>query len=631
MNGPVRGAGAGEAGWRAALRQLGQAAVAWDLGDESVYLAEELVAQAWVLGEKERIALALLVLALASAERQGSTRLPLSGDALGRRVGALVRAAGLAVDPRAVGRAIRALADPRRAGFADLIGRAGEDRPLIAHDGAIASHRLFRCEARLAAGLRDRVAAPPVTPPGEVAGALADVLARPARRGGADVILSDEQRAAVELAAARSLAVVSGGPGTGKTAICAALCRTLVRTGVPPRAIALAAPTGKAGHRLSSSVRSALASVADPTEADRRLADELPEARTLHRLLGYDPDAGRFRHHARAPLRAEVVIVDEASMVDLLLMERLVRALAGGTRLVLFGDADQLPSVEAGAVLRDLVACGEQAGVARRLTRSYRMDGSDPAGRAVLEAARSVRDGRAGGLRAEDLPLPRFAAGWFEEHIAAGGRWAELARRSHRFAGGAPEPDAAAALAELGALLDGGRVLAVTRRLPGGTVALNDLFHGQAAAALQAPARGRADLLPGEPVVVRENDYTRGLFNGDAGMVVRVADAGGPPELRAVFERDGAWRAFPLAALRPRLDRAFAITVHQSQGSEYDHVALVLPRTDMPLATRELVYTALTRARRSATVIGAPEILRAAVHRVVERHSGLAAALHTAP
>ena len=635
------GAAEQEARWRRTLRRLGEAAVTWDLGDESVYLAEELVAQAWSLGERERIALALLVLALAAAERQGSTRLPLAGEALSRPVGQIVRAAGLEVDPARVCRDIRALAADRRPGFVSLIGRPGEDRPLVADGDAVASHRLWRCEERLAAALRARLAAPPAAGAQEIAGALADVLARPARRGGADVILSDEQRAAVELAAARALAVISGGPGTGKTAICASLCRVLVRAGVAPGAIALCAPTGKAAQRLTTSVRAALAAVAEPAPEDERLAAGLAEARTLHRLLGHDPDSGRFRHHARAPLPAEVVVVDEASMVDLALMERLVRALGDRTRLVLFGDADQLPSVEAGAVLRDLVACGEAAGAARRLSHSYRMDGSDPAGRAVLEAARAVRAGRAGparrrgdrtgggeaaaGPRAEELPLPRFVDGWFREHIAGGGRWAALAARTVRIAGdGAP-----AELGELFALIDRARVLAVTRRMPAGTAALNDLFHRRAAAELGAPAR--ADLLPGEPVIVRENDYGRGLFNGDAGVVVRAQRPGGAPEMRAAFPAGSAWRTFPLAALRPRLDRAFALTVHQSQGSEYDHVALVLPPADLPLCTRELVYTALTRARRSARVIGSQKVLRAAVARTVERHSGLAQALVAGP
>jgi exodeoxyribonuclease V alpha subunit len=597
-----------EAGWRAALRRLGEAAVAWDLGDESIYLAEELVAQAWMLGESERLALALLVLSVSAAERQGSTRLPLRGAPLAGRIAALVKAAELAVDPAPVVKVIRAMAADRRVGLVPLIGRPGEERPLIATADAVATHRMFRCEERLAARLKQQIAIAVDAAP--VAAALADVIARPVVRGGAPVVLSDEQRAAVGLAASRPLAVVSGGPGTGKTAICAALCRTLVRAGVEPGAIVLAAPTGKAAQRLGASVRAALAEVAAPSPDDQRLAAELPEARTLHRLLGYDPDSGRFRHHAGAPLRGQVVIIDEASMVDLALMDRLARALRPGARLILFGDADQLPSVEAGAVLRDLAALP----VGCRLTRSYRMDEGDPAGRAILEAARAVRAGRAAACPAPDpAPAARLVDAWFERRIATGGRWAELAREVDREGSGD-------ALAELFALLDQSRVVAVTRRLRRGSEALNRLFHQRAAGELGLPARW--DFLPGEPVVVRENDYTRGLFNGDGGVVVRAS--GG--DLRVVFPGD-PWRVFPLAALRPRLDRAFALTVHQSQGSEYDHVALVLPDTDLPLATRELVYTALTRARRSVVIYGSGEVLRAAVARPCERFSGLAAAL----
>jgi len=591
-----------ERSWRDALRRLGAAAVACDLGDESIYLAEELVAQAWMMGESERLALALLVLAVSAAERQGSTRLPLRGDALGKRVGELCRAAELAVDPAAVVRQIRALCADPRPGLVSLIGRPGEDRPLIATSSAVATHRLFCCEERLAAFVRERAAAPSVP---FIESSLDQVARWP-------VVLSDEQRTAVAFAASRALAVVSGGPGTGKTAICAALCRALVRSGTRPSAIFLAAPTGKAAQRLGASVKGALAGAEE--EADRRLAAELPEARTLHRLLGYDPDSGRFRHHAGAPLRAEVVIVDEASMVDLVLMERLARALAPATRLILFGDADQLPSVEAGAVLRDLAALG-----ACRLTKSYRMDEKDPAGRAILEAARSVRAGKVGPWPAADpAPPHRLVDAWFESRIAGGGRWAELARAAAELDDARGED-----IAELARHLESSRVLAVTRRLRRGTEALNGLFHRRAAAALGLQT-SRFEFLPGEPVVVRENDHARGLYNGDVGLVAAAGHGAGG--LRAVFSgQDGTWRVFPLAALRPRLELAYALTVHQSQGSEYDHVALVLPDADMPLATRELVYTALTRARRSIALFGSAEVLRAAVARSAERFSGLAA------
>jgi exodeoxyribonuclease V alpha subunit len=451
----------------------------------------------------------------------------------------------------------------------------------------------------------------------------------------------------VLLAATRSLAVVSGGPGTGKTAICAALCRTLVRLGVAPRAIALCAPTGKAAQRMTWSVTGALAGPGDLPAPDRRLLAELPAARTLHRMLGYQPATGRFRHHPKFPVPAEVVIVDEASMIDLELMERLARALAPTTRLVLFGDADQLPSVEAGAVLRDLAAAGEEAGLACRLQRSFRMDPSDPDGREILAAAQAVRAGRAGELLAErhlraepaallhrgleriDLApepavLARFVDTWYDVHIAAGGRTAELARRTHPFADGAPIGDAADALAELAATYERCRVLAATRRQPGGADALNELFHRRAAAELGSLER---DLLPGEPVVMRENDYARGLFNGDGGVVVRVQEPGHAPELRAVFAQPSGWLAFPVASLRPRLERAFATTVHQSQGSEHHHVALILPATDIPLLSRELLYTALTRARRSVAIVGRSDVLRAGVERQVRRYSGLAAGL----
>ncbi|HKE18693.1 MAG TPA: exodeoxyribonuclease V subunit alpha [Kofleriaceae bacterium] len=652
--------------WRRALRRLGQAATAYDLGDESVYLAEELVATAWSLGERQRLALALLALALSAAERQGSTRLPLdggSGGPLAALVTGLCRAAGIEREARQVLRDIARLVDPSGTALLDsLIGGPDDGRPLVVHGGAIASHRLHRCEERLLQGLASRMAirgadregareARAATPPGSssmgVDAALDDVAARPAAPGGPPMLLTDEQRGAVALAASRPLAIVSGGPGTGKTAICAALCRVLVRQGTAPRAIALAAPTGKAAQRLTWSIAGSLAAVASPADADRRLAAELPEARTLHRLLGYQPASGRFRHHPQFPLPADVVIVDEASMIDLELMEHLVRALAPGARLVLFGDADQLPSVDAGAVLRDLAAGGEEAGIACRLARSFRMDPADPDGRAILAAAEAVRAGRAADLLAPELArahpgelvhrgverldrapdaawLPHLVDAWYQARIAGGGRTAELARRTYRFTGGEPAEEAASDLKELAAVYERCRMLAATRRQAGGADSLNWLFHRRAAAELGA---AHGDLLPGEPVVMRENDYARGLFNGDSGVVVRVQEGGHAAELRAVFAQPDGWLVFPLPALRARLERAYATTVHQSQGSEHDHVAVVLPAADMPLLSRELVYTALTRARRSVVLVGPPDVLRAGVERQVRRFSGIAAGL----
>jgi exodeoxyribonuclease V alpha subunit len=617
--------------WRRTLHRLGRAAAAYDLGDESVYLAEELVANAWSLGERQRLALALVALALSAAERQGSTRLPLGGGSSGPLavlVTGLCRAAGLDADPRQILRDIARLLEPAGTAPLDsLVGRPEDGRPLVAAGGAVASHRLYRSEERLVAGLLPRI------------GGMREIAAVPEEAGDAGSIrLTDEQRRAVAMAASLPLAVVSGGPGTGKTAICAALCRVLIRAGVAPRAIALAAPTGKAAQRLTWSV------AGSPSIEG---ADGLPEARTLHRLLGYHPASGRFRHHARFPIPAEVVIVDEASMIDVELMERLVRALAPATRLVLFGDADQLPSVEAGAVLRDLAACGQEAGFACRLEQSFRMDPADPDGRTILTAARAVRDGRAGELLSPALARPRpselayrgveridhapdaaalaqLVDSWYESRLSMGGRTRELARRTYRFDGGAPVGESATDLHALAATYDRCRVLAVTRRQAGGAEALNLLFHRRAAAELGSQG---GDLLPGEPVVMRENDYARGLFNGDSGVVVRVQEGAHAPELRAVFAQPDGWKVFPVAVLRPRLERAFATTVHQSQGSEHDHVAVVLPAVDIPLLSRELLYTALTRARRSVTLLGPPDVLSACIERQVRRHSGVAAGL----
>lgn len=629
---------ASEQSWRARLRRLGRAAVMLDLGDDSIYLAEEMIASAHMLGEEERLAVAVAVVLLGAAERQGSTCLPLSGPGFRQRARAVCEAAEVAIEPARIGKLLRSLADPSRPDLVRLVGQPGEAVPLIVHDNSLASHRMHATESRLADALAERLARP-LASAIDVAGAMRDVSSRPVVVGGQAVTLSDEQRAAVELAVSRSLAVVSGGPGTGKTAICATVCRMLARLGTPPSSIALCAPTGKAANRVDGSIRAALAGVGEPSAEDRALAEQLPTARTVHRLLGYDAANQRFRHHARAPLPARVVIVDEASMLDLALMERLVRALPADAALILFGDADQLPSVEAGAVLRDLAEVARNRQATCRLSRSYRLDQDDPRARAVLETACSVRDGdwqavtrvvpassadqlRYAGIEryepGDDGDLDRLVHTWLDSHLFDQS-WIDRADTCYEIASRQQVP---ADIEHMLAVVDRARILCATRRGPWGVEDINRRCKRMWAQRLGSMTAG--DLLPGQPVVMRANDYGRELFNGDSGVAIRAAVAGRPPQMWLAFPGKDGIRLFEAAPLRPRIDPAFALTVHQSQGSEYQHVAVVLPLEDRPIVTRELIYTGLTRAKASAALIAPTAVLKAAIKRAHQRHSGLA-------
>ena len=584
-----------------------------DVDDVSLHLAIE--AGAWPAPElprAERRAFALVVLASLDARGEGATRLALPA------VDARLERLGATADDRAAvaGLLSRLLDDPPLPplALAPLVGRPGDYRPLIVDGDFLYHERDLRLEQRLADALAARLAAPPLPAPAatqEEAGRWP---------------WSAQQRAAMDAAARSRLVIISGGPGTGKTALIGGIVRTWEALGITGERIAIAAPTGKAANRIAELMQA---------------AGHVPT--TLHRLLGFTAGhslrGGDFRHHENRPLPHDAIIVDEASMVGLPLMEQLVRALRPDARLVLLGDADQLPAVELGSVFRDL---GPHA---VRLTTSHRMDPGDPAGASVLSAARAIAAGDVAALldpARQPSPLGGFAclspegsgphAGrrlvqvfvdqWYQTRIKPG---LEATARTFRLADvddGLDPRDAADAAAALDRQRQA-RLLTVTRTGFAGSDRINAELGRRAAADVGAGAGATHELAAGTPVMITRNDYDRGLFNGDQGVVLSVAAAGRPPSLAAVFARDGVLVPFPLPALATVLSVAYASTVHKAQGSELEHAALLLPDADLPLLSRELVYTAVTRVRRSITVVGQRELLARAVARPLERASGL--------
>ncbi|MEZ4464369.1 MAG: AAA family ATPase [bacterium] len=643
-----KGVAAGEV--EALLRGLEGVVSPFGLDPSAVTLAHDLARLAG--HERARVALVVpLILAVLADLQQGSTRTPVDAAHLGQRLRALLR--GVlptedAVEAR-IRDILRLVADPVAA--SEIIGRdEGARLPLLLVDGCLAVQRVRHAEGLLAGRLAARLARPEdVIPRAEAA--LADVLARPAIRHGRPVELSDEQQEAVRAAIRRPLALVSGGPGTGKTSIVVAMLRTLVRLGVGPDQIALAAPTGKAAWRMGEAIQSALGAIAQPGKADRRLLDATPVPSTLHRLLGYSPAGERFDHDPDNPLAARVIVVDEGSMVDVFLMERLLAAARPTARLVILGDADQLPSVAAGAVFRDALAVASQASVS--LTFSYRMRADDPAGRQVLTVARRVRVGDPAlfdeaedgtpliqvrprpaaltGTGVELLPVDRaglrgFLEAWYPTRVR---RPAELQRAVQQtWRADADGITATPDLARLFEHLERARILCVTRGFDAGTRRVNTWMHEATARDAGQPAA--VTFLVGEPVMMLHNDHDRQLFNGDQGLVLFVEDEDGRRRM-AVFPRaGGGFRAFPLDALASHLELAYALTVHKAQGSEYDEVALLLPEEDLPLLSRELLYTAITRSRRGVILVGSEAVLLGGVRRPVIRHSGLADRIQTA-
>jgi exodeoxyribonuclease V alpha subunit len=598
---------------------------------DAAYLGWEIARCAPALGRTERRALAALAAAALAAARAGSTRVPTD-----RRLGAALAAVGAESALPDV-RALLERAAGGDAAVACVLGRPGDRTPLVVDGAWLYAERMRVLEERFSGRARDLVArAKGDQDTRGLARALKAVADGPP-------VLTDEQRRAVREALTAPLALVTGGPGTGKTTIVVALLRALAWTGVRVEDIAIAAPTGKAAQRLTEAIRKGLAAGARGLD-EAALAASPPEPQTLHRLLGWSPATGRFARHENDPLPHKVVIVDEASMIDLGAMDRLLRALGKEARLVLLGDADQLPSVEAGAVFRDLCA---SLGAAR-LTTNLRV-ASDPSARRIVAAAaavnagvldasftaavttrRSVQELSLEGVEHLDAPWSEVRDAlldrWWRARVASLDDFASRASRTFHLRDGAFDD---AEMAELRALYEHharARILCATRsrHLPTGTEAIDDALLVRLPGAARARRWRSVPLAPGAPVLFERNDYERRLFNGDQGIAVRVdAGDGHGPRLTAVFPRDAGFAAFAVDTLAD-LVPAFAMTVHKAQGSELDHVALVLPEADMPLLTRELLYTAMTRARRSVLIVGSLDLLARTVSRGVDRHSGVA-------
>ena len=449
------------------------------------------------------------------------------------------------------------------------------------------------------------------------------------------------QRLAAAAAVLSRLTVLTGGPGTGKTTTVARVLAVLHESLGPGLRVALAAPTGKAAARLQEAVREAVG-VMDETDRQRV---GLPEATTVHRLLGWRAGSStRFRHDADHHLPHDVVVVDETSMVSLPLMARLLEALRPQARLLLVGDPDQLASVEAGAVLGDLVArtvTGDALPSA--LTAALPDDvPTDPASRSALRGGvvrlevvhrhGAVIGALAAAIRAGDAEeaLQLLRAGepgvTFVEtagDVASETELSDVRQRAERtgvaLVAAARAGDVPAALAAL----ESHRVLVAHRRGPAGVAHWAPLIEEWVDRAWAAQATGgeitqREVWYPGRPLLVTRNDRDTGLFNGDTGVVVAVPGAG----VIAAFG-DPARPLLVRPHRLPTVETVHAMTVHRAQGSQFTRVSLVLPPPTSPLLTRELLYTAVTRAREAVCVVGTADAVRAAVQRPVRRASGL--------
>ena len=497
-----------------------------------------------------------------------------------------------------------------------MVGDGTGEEPLVLDGDRLYLERYFRHEERVVNLIGTRTAVPRTTLSPESRTVL-DELLPPVSDNKPNL-----QHAAAVNALTGRLTVVAGGPGTGKTYTVARMLAALAETSTDFPRVALCAPTGKAAARLGEVIDELAAEAEHPIVRERL---ETLQTGTIHRLLGWAWGRARFAHHERNRLPHDIVVVDEMSMVSLPLAAKLMAAVRADATLVLVGDPYQLESIEAGTVLADIVGPAarspdpaqrsrlpggpEIAGCVVVLERVHRFEEQGP----VADFADAVRD--ADPDRAMEL-LDRGVDGlhWVRDRAEAGFRRLRDRVTEHRarlveaasLPGGEEE-----ALARLGGMA----VLCANREGPGSVGqwrrdiedALDERFPG---------LRYRGEWYPGRPLMITKNAYNLGLYNGDIGVVVRAGEG-----MRVMFDRGGV-RSFPPGYLGEHTT-VHALTIHKSQGSQFEEVVVSLPLESSRLLTRELLYTAVTRASGRVTVVGPESAIRLGIERSVQRASGL--------
>lgn len=468
----------------------------------------------------------------------------------------------------------------------------GEMTPLVFHQGNLYLHRYFHYESRLAAQIFRRAEIRNKIPNfGEL---LQTVFS-------AHTKVQDLQQTAAELALERMLAIISGGPGTGKTSTVVRILGLLLQASGDDLKIALTAPTGKAAMRLQQSVSENI----DTLPLTAEIKNYIPtQAQTIHRLLGVRKYSPLFHHSSENPLPYDVLVVDEASMVDLALMSKLVDSLKPQAKLILLGDKDQLASVESGSVLADLIQTLPNNSVV--LQETYRFNA------AIKRLADLIKDNSPDQawelLQDKELNNIGVVKGDSANRILWQG-YVEYLKRAEL----AQSPD----LKELFALFNSFQILCATRVGSRGADTLNLLIENRL-------TEGKTKVngwYSGRPVVITRNDYSLGLYNGDIGICLQDDEDG---RMKVWFEtEDGQLKPFSPYRI-PEYQTAYAMTIHKSQGSEFKNIIVVLPQDDNLVLSRELIYTAITRAKEQLLLVADKDILTLAMARKTHRHSGLA-------
>ncbi len=464
--------------------------------------------------------------------------------------------------------------------------------PLVVDGDRLYLHRYWRYEKRLAARIC-ALAELSGSPPAE----LEHILDRyfPPNPAG-----KDWQREAARGAVSQWFSIISGGPGTGKTTTVVKILALLLELSDQPLQIALAAPTGKAAMRLQESIGQRKASL----PCSEAIRERIPEAAgTIHRLLGAMPPSPYFRHDASHPLPHDLIVIDEASMIDLAMMAKLVDALKQNARLILLGDKDQLASVESGAVLADLTLALPERTL--ELKKSWRFDENIKALAEAVNRQQSVdawnilRSAAASNLGLLETDLIEEVAGRQVEYlklIRSGADYHAVNHAFNRF-----------------------QALCSNRHGPRSVEEINRAIAQQLAGKGLITLSGQ--WYPGRPVLITQNDPAMHLYNGDIGICMPDADQAN--KLMVFFVRpDGGVKKY-LPSRLPHCETVFVMTIHKSQGSEFDDVLIVLPDHHNPVLTKELLYTGITRARKTVTLAAGQGIFEETLGHKVERHGGL--------
>jgi exodeoxyribonuclease V alpha subunit len=409
----------------------------------------------------------------------------------------------------------------------------------------------------------------------------------------------DWQREAAKMAVSQYFSIITGGPGTGKTTTVVKILAILQETNATPLHIALAAPTGKAAMRLQESIGNNKAAL----PCDEAIRALLPDSvTTLHRLLGAKPPSPYFQHHAANPLPYDLVVVDEASMVDLALMAKLLAALKTDARLILLGDQDQLASVESGAVLNDLTASLEHH--TQELKKSHRFAGT------IKDLAVAVNQQQAAKawqcLHTDDTKVALLTGDWLSYVAGQYAAYLTLANQGADFL-------------TVFAAFNRFQVLCANSRGKKSVADVN--YQVEQRLIAQGLIHNAAPWYVGKPIMIGQNQAALQLYNGDIGLCLPDRTQGN--KLMVFFQDANGQVKKYLPARLPPCDTVFAMTIHKSQGSEFEEVLIMLPDTVNPVLTKELLYTGITRAKHTLKISASQTVFNATVASKVSRMSGL--------